>query len=282
MSGNKLVLFGGGALVVVGLALGAGFVGATLAQAPAAAPVETASAPGGDATLRARVDSLERRLDAVAERLRVTEETANQALDRSAQLDQIRRDVTALQRRFEGLPAAPATAAAAGSDDIVLTRPLNEMDPEERAGVEEALRERFVKKARELEARHAGQLMEMHLNNLRDTSEDASNARRSQVNAEARQLAVAYRLDGTVEGRVRDILAESLDASVRDVAPYLGGGLERADYDQVRQRLAAIWDARDAKIAALLADDEARKEYADRATDRRRVLDEALSRMSQR
>ncbi len=240
---NTIALVGG-AILMLGLATVAGWVGGSMSAGdPAAAPGGTA---GGGAA-RLEFDELDRRLNALEKRLANTDENAAAALQA----------VTDLRPDVEALSGQPRPAVA---QDSVIINPRDVDDAAEAKKTDQERADEFRDKARELYENAAPMILRGHLAQLADTSEGADDRRRSQVHAQAQQFAVAYGVDSKHRDTVTDILSEWMTQSVRDVGPYLRGGLERADYPRVEEAIVPVWDARDAKLKEILSD-RAWKEY---------------------
>ena len=88
-------------------------------------------------------------------------------------------------------------------------------------------------------------------------------------------MANLYQLTPAGEQTLREILTEEMEASVREIAPYLAAGVEKADYSQVGPKLSAIWDRRDTRMAEIL-DAKQLEEYTDAQKPWRQIFDEAF------
>ena len=64
-------------------------------------------------------------------------------------------------------------------------------------------------------------------------------------------------------------------ASVREIAPYLAAGIEKADYSQVKPKLGGIWDRRDARMAEVLNEKQL-EEYIENQRRWREIFDSTL------
>lgn len=270
---NTLALAAGG-LVVVALSFGAGILGASTVSAPAADPAPAVrSVP--DSSVRGRLEELDRRLQNVEARLRVVEETANAALDKAQDVEDLRRMVQQLQGGTA--PAPPPTTHEAPAE-IVAGDGEGQMTPERRAELEALQREKLRRQAEEIVARNAPGLLKQRLARIADATAQGEADRRSQVYAETKQMAVLYSMTPEEEDRLREILADTSEESVREIAPYLNGGLDRADYTAVKERLFAVWDSRDARMSEVL-DEKELEEYRETQKRWREVYGKALDAM---
>jgi len=270
---NTLALAAGG-LVVVALSFGAGILGASTVTPQTGAPAsDVRTVP--DSAVRGRIDEIGRRLTNVEERLRVVEESANAALAKAQEVDDLRRVVQEL--RTGGVPvAAPPTPEA--PVEIVAGDGEGQMTPERRAELEAAQRDKLRRQAEEIVARNAPGLLKQRLARIADATAQGEADRRSQVYAETKQMAVLYSLTPQEEDRLREILGDTSEESVREVAPYLNGGLDRADYTAVKDRLFSVWDARDARMSEVL-DEKELEEYRETQKKWREVYGKALDDM---
>jgi hypothetical protein len=279
MSGsNSLALVAGG-LVVVALSFGAGMLGGSSASSDGGGDAAPAPRSVPDSVVRSRLDELDRRLTNVEERLRIVEDTADAALTRTHEIDALRRAVDALRAGGVTAPAETATvteevAPAPSGDDA-----SGQMTADERDALEATQRDKLRKKARELVERHAPALMKQRLSRIADATAQGEADRRSQIYAESKQLAVLYHMSPAEEDTLREILVEESESSVREIAPYLGGGLERADYQAVKERFHAIWDHRDGRMAEILDEKELEAYQAERK-EWRDVYDKVLDDMN--
>ncbi len=272
---NALALAAGG-IVVVALSFGAGMLGgSTTGGGKDVSPAAPRVVP--DSIVISRLDEFDRRLGNVEERLRIVEETAEAALARTSEIDALRRALDALRTGGSPPPpaVAPSTGTRLGTDDGAVA-PLTDEERERREAEQIA---KLREDARKIVLRYAPGLMKQRLTRIADASEQGAADRRSQVYADTKQLAVQYSMTPEQEDTLREILADESEAAVRDVAPYLGGGLERADFGAVKEKLGAIWDRRDARMSEVL-DTQELEEYRETQKEWRAVYSKVLDDMA--
>lgn len=241
MPKNTSLVILGGALAMLGVATAAGWVAGSLATRDAA-PAQIGSSGGGDAVLDTA--ELDRRLEALVERMRQVEDASYAGLDLRDEVEQLRADV-------DGLLGGTAAVAIAAAPDA----PIATDDPDDRNLTQRERAEVLRKKAREMAERNAPHILRSLLASLVDTSDGADARRRTQVAVEAQQLAVRFVLDYQERDKLRAVLDETLAQQIRDVGPYLRGGLDRADYARVGEEMGKTWDARDARFKEIFDED---------------------------
>ncbi len=276
MSHNALPVIGG-SLVLLGLAVAAGFFGGSLASDPAARPTAPRSVP--TSLSNDRSDENERRLDNFEERLRIAEDTANAAMQRTTEIDDLRREVAEIRRalRDGATLAADEPNAGDGASETAAEGPITN---EERDKREAAQRDRLITYLHNQAGKNAHALIRQRLVMLGDATKDGAASRHSQVVSEARQMAVLYRLKPGEEQTLRGILTEEMASAVQEVAPYVAGGLSRTDFAQVQSKLGPIWDRRDERMREVLTEDD-HKSYMDSQKEWRKLYDKALSTMEE-
>lgn len=276
MPASNTLAFVAGGVVIVALSLGAGLLGGSLASrgGDAADLPPPRSVP--ESAVRDRLDELDRRLTNVEEQLRVLEETANAALTRAQEVETLRRALDGLRAGSAAAPPeAPEVERPAPPLGDTLPKPLTD---EERAQRETEKIERFKRDLHATVEKFAPQLLKQRLSRIGDATAQGEADRRAQMFADARKLAVIYQMTPDEEDRLREILTEENESSVREIAPFLGGGLERADYGAIKERLTTIWNRRDERMTEVLDANEMERYRADE-TVWRRYYEKALDEM---
>jgi hypothetical protein len=269
---NALPLVAGGVAVIV-LSFGAGMFGGSFATPPNMEPT-TGSAVGADAGSRAHIEELDRRVVNLEERMRVVEDTANSALQRAQQIDGLRREIEALKsgNTFR-MPANPPPVANDVPAEQRPTLTVAERQERDRQRTDE-LRKSMLKIAK----RNGSMLLKSQLGVIANGTDQGDADRRSQVIGQSKRMATLYALTPAEEETVREILSEEFASSVRDVAPFLAGGIEKADIAQVKPKLGAIWDRRNARMADVLDEDEY-EQYTSDQNEWRKIFDSTLDEM---
>ena len=256
MSGSNALALAVGGLVVVALSFGAGVLGGSSVASDANV---TAPAPRTvpDSVVRDRIEELDRRLGNVEERLRIVADTADAALTRTHEIDALRRAIDAL-RNGNTLPVAPERPSDSDNTTSTDSGPpqAEPLTDEQRAEREAAQVEKLREQAKRLAESHAEPLLKQQLSRIADATAQGAADRNSQLYAEAKMLARQYAMTAEEEDRVREILTATNESAVREVAPYLGGGLERADHATLKTKLFEVWDARDARMVDVLDENE--------------------------
>lgn len=270
---QKLVPLVGGALAVALIGLAGGYFGATLAESP-----DAPRSAGGDALtgLRKDIQELDRRLEKIEVDLVRIDDSATTALDRVPDIDALLRRVSALEQgraggdpilRGAGGPVAAAPATE-GGEPVPATGP-------ERDRIDEERRQELIRKSREIFTANARKFLPFELNMLKDATKDGEAARRSQVYGRSRRMAVQYSLTPAKEQELRKLLQDEMESAVREVGPYLKGGLKSADFSQVKAKLTGLWSSTDAGMQGIL-DPEQYREYEADAKNRREVYSKIL------
>jgi len=276
MASNSIALVAGG-LVVVALSFGAGILGASFGT-QTDGPRDDAGAAVSDPATRARVSELDRRLENIEERMRVVEDTANSALERAQQIDGLRRDIEAL--KAGGVVRAPEVAPPEGPG-IGLGKPPPVLTTEARAQRDRDRMEEVRASMRRIANRNGPLLLKHRLARIAAAGDQGDADRRSQMFADSKIMATQYGLTPAEEQTVREILEEEMAAAVREIAPFLAAGIEKADYSQVKPKLGAIWDRRDNRMSEVL-DEQQFEAYTETQQEWRKIFDGTLDDMERK
>ncbi len=206
--------------------------------------------------------------------MRVVEDTANAALQRAAQIDALRRDVEALKG---AAPDGTAVAIPGGVATQAISEPLD-LTPTERLQLDQDRVAAVRAQMRQIAGQNGPIMLKKRLATIAKGGTEGDADRRTQINADAKMMATQLGLSASDEETVVDILQEEMASSVREVAPFLAAGIEKADYSQVKPKLTTIWDKRDARMSEVLTKDQL-KSYLDNQKEWRTIFDGALDAM---
>ncbi len=98
--------------------------------------------------------------------------------------------------------------------------------------------------------------LESQLRLLADSTRKGLENRRTQGFAEAQQLAVALRLDRASADELQTQFLDYMEDSAKKVGPYVRGGIEQADPEQVKQQFEEAWEQMDVGLKELLDEEK--------------------------
>ncbi|MCG3134712.1 MAG: hypothetical protein HMLKMBBP_02063 [Planctomycetes bacterium] len=205
---------------------------------------EPAPATGmsSNAMLLARLDELERRLDNQSRQIERIRETAD----------------TALRRASEAAEREPGSGAdAASPGDGSGGAPVEPRATGRRPGTEptndELVAER-MRSAQEVATKVQVNLLRHHMALLADETEQGQRDRATQAFADGRGLALRMEATEDQEAKIQGIVADEMNALVREVGPLVRAGVESAETDVLVARHEAVWAETDRKLRAVLDD----------------------------
>lgn len=255
------------ALVLLPLALAAGWLGSLLAQ-PAGLPSapQSAASRDPDAATKDRLDEFDRRIDNVDRKASDADETARAALDTVARLES---RVEALERRPAAGPGTgPATGVGeSGTDGKEIEVGVKVVE----RTLEEQAREQYVRTQRGF--------LDYEIGLYGDATEEGEAKRKSQAYADGQRMAVQLGLKDNKADRLKHVYLDHMTRAVQELGPYVRSGLAEADLGTVRDIYRGLWDETDRKVMGLL-DGETAQRYREEEMSRRKLVDTFLSEMA--